>query len=145
MHNLIAMRGLPGSGKTRLARELTESTPGSLILSADDLFTAADGTYQFDPARIGEAHGQCFRAVCRALSDGAALIVVDNTNLTCWELSPYALAASAFGYAFEIHEVAADAADCAARNVHGVSREAIERMVTGTEAPLPRWTHHLHR
>jgi len=124
---------------------MAAAVPGSVILSADDLFTDVDGTYRFDAERIGEAHARCFRAVCHALTEEAPLVVVDNTHLSRWELSPYALAASAFGYAFEIHEVLADIDACAARNVHGVSREAIERMMASAESPLPWWTHHVHR
>lgn len=52
---LVLLRGLPGSGKSFLARTLQEDNPGGVILSTDDYFYI-NGQYQFDVKYLGEAH-----------------------------------------------------------------------------------------
>ncbi|XP_036157057.1 NEDD4-binding protein 2-like 1 isoform X6 [Myotis myotis] len=54
--HLYLLRGLPGSGKTTLARQLQHDFPRALIFSTDDFFFREDGTYEFNPDFLEEAH-----------------------------------------------------------------------------------------
>jgi predicted kinase len=125
---LYLMRGLPGSGKSYLAKELA---PEANIFSTDD-FWMSDGEYKFDRYRLGEAHAWNKERVLKALLKGESPIVVDNTNISPRERRPYMDMAKDQGYEVQVvHPVttwAWDIDECAMRNSHGVPREAIERM-----------------
>ncbi|XP_043747992.1 NEDD4-binding protein 2-like 1 isoform X3 [Cervus elaphus] len=54
--HLYLLRGLPGSGKTTLARQLQHDFPRALIFSTDDFFFREDGAYEFNPDFLEEAH-----------------------------------------------------------------------------------------
>ena len=111
------LRGVPGSGKSFLAKQLAKSR-GAVIVSADTYFEGRK--IAFNPALIGEAHASCFRAFLRTASAKRSDIVVDNTNLTAWEISPYYLGSAALGYDAEILEVDCDPSVAFARQTHGV-------------------------
>jgi tRNA uridine 5-carbamoylmethylation protein Kti12 len=63
---LYIMRGVPGSGKSTLAKQLAEGDE-SKIFSTDD-YWMKDGTYQFDPKMLGNAHEwnqvSCYLLLC---------------------------------------------------------------------------------
>jgi len=117
--------GVPGSGKSHHTASLT----GAVVVSADHYFVElGGGTYAFDPSKLGAAHGQCLRRYTEALQRGEAHVVVDNTNTTLLEMSPYISLALAYGYRVEIVRVTCDPAVAAARNTHGVPEGAIRAM-----------------
>lgn len=122
------LRGIPGSGKSTLARRLRSEHSG-VILSADDYFTGADGSYHFDPRRLGEAHGECFRRFLDWLEHAPHdHIVVDNTNIAAWECAPYVLGAEAHGRDVRVITLRCAAEVAAARNVHGVPEYIVRQM-----------------
>ena len=87
--------GVPGSGKSHHTASLT----GAVVVSADHHFVElGNGTYAFDPSKLGTAHGQCLRRYTEALQRGESHVVVDNTNTTLLEMSPYVSLALAYGY-----------------------------------------------
>ncbi|KAM5336608.1 NEDD4-binding protein 2-like 1 isoform 2-T2 [Glossophaga mutica] len=65
--HLYLLRGLPGSGKTTLARQLQHDFPRALIFSTDDFFFREDGAYEFNPDFLEEAHEWNQK---RGISDG---------------------------------------------------------------------------
>lgn len=95
---VFILRGVSGSGKSRLAAALRDALPSGMvrIVSADDYFIARGGRYAFDPARLGDAHAYCRRAFDAALRARQPVIVVDNTNTQWWEYAPYAAAVTSF-------------------------------------------------
>lgn len=133
---VIVLQGISGSGKTTYANELSEKWLEerdyewkSITVSADDYFVnLGQGTYAFDPSKLSEAHAYCFRSFLNALEEINALIIVDNTNTTAVEISPYMLAASAFGYDSKIIRINCDPKIAAARNRHGVPLRSIQAM-----------------
>lgn len=134
MKQVDVLRGMSGSGKSTLARKL-----GGTVVSADDLFETPEG-YQFDPARIGEAHNACFRAFIEALQAGHERVIVDNTNTMVAEMAPYMLAAGAYGYEVKILEVRCSVETALERNIHEVPEEAIRAMAEALETvELPPW------
>lgn len=81
---LILFRGLPGAGKTTIARTLCQT-----VLSADDYFVQPDGSYRFDPDAIAAAHRQCLSNAAAAIRLGIARIAIANTFTTIAEMDPY--------------------------------------------------------
>lgn len=127
----IIMRGIPGSGKSSHAHDLTG--PHGAIHSTDDYFVGRDGLYHFEPRKLRENHAKNLAAFKRSLEQGLDPVVCDNTNTQYWEYKPYVEAAWEAGYQVTVAEVPhIDSELAAQRNSHGVPVEAIERM-------LERW------
>lgn len=134
---LILIRGLPGSGKSSLARRLVElgvdsRNYGDFIYSADDYFIR-NGVYRYDPSRIAEAHHAAQQKAYASVKIGLSPIIIDNTNVQMWEMKPYAMMAVEYGYLVEILEPptpwAFDDKELARRNTHGVPRNKIKDML----------------
>lgn len=132
------MRGVSGSGKSTLAKQLAPQN--AVICSADNFFERLG---HFDPTKLGEAHGECLRLYTESVQANVPCIIVDNTNTTLWEISPYVALAQAYGREFYIIEIETDlsAAELAARNVHGVPEAGIEAMKKriSENSLLPWW------
>ncbi|ELK30056.1 Dynein heavy chain 6, axonemal [Myotis davidii] len=79
--HLYFLRGLPGSGKTTLARQLQHDFPRALIFSTDDFFFREDGAYEFTPDFLEEAHEWNQKRARKAMRNGISPISIDNTNL----------------------------------------------------------------
>lgn len=153
---VLIMRGLPGSGKSTLTQALSAhfNTLENVvcdIVSADAYFMHGN-EYRFVPSDIGNAHASCFRSFHRAMlkSDGdsrhfdrdvafgvkAHIVIVDNTNVSRAEFTPYVMLAGLHGYAARIVEVGCEVNTCVARNVHNVPETAILNMWNRAEGLL---------
>ncbi|XP_004604592.1 NEDD4-binding protein 2-like 1 isoform X1 [Sorex araneus] len=130
--HLYLLRGLPGSGKTTLARQLQHDFPRALIFSTDDFFFREDGTYEFNPDFLEEAHEWNQKRARKAMRNGISPIIIDNTNLHAWEMKPYAVMALENNYEVIFREPDTrwkfNVQELARRNIHGVPREKIQRM-----------------
>jgi len=140
---VIVMRGVPGSGKSHWAQSLTGS---KVVVSADHHFINSDGEYEFDPAKLADAHNACLRRFLEELQNqNTELLIVDNTNSTIAEMAPYMALAAAFGAPAEIVEVKCDPTTAVARNVHGVTTATVKRihdvMCKNTPLMPPWWQH----
>lgn len=107
MKNLFLIRGIPGSGKTTLAKSLADE-----IYEADSYFMVYrdpqtgelinrhqyDGVYEFDVTKLKEAHEHCRIGVEDAMSCGKERIAVSNTFTQEWEMEPYYKLAKKYGY-----------------------------------------------
>lgn len=114
---MLLIRGLPGSGKTTLAKQYAGA--GYVHCEADQYFERS-GSYQFDGSKLRAAHDDCLRRAIAGLSDGRS-VVVANTFTRRWEMEPYLRAARRRGVPVRIIE-----ATGTWPNVHGVPMEAIE-------------------
>lgn len=123
------MTGLSGSGKSFKAKSLVESE--DQIASADKFFIGEDGSYNFDPKLLGQAHKSCKEHAERLMKTGVD-VVIDNTNTTLKERKPHLDLAKRYGYdaKFVVPDTpwAFDVDECTKRNSHGVPREAIQQM-----------------
>lgn len=138
---VIIMQGVPGSGKSTLAREFAANAKSVKVVSADHYFEElGGGTYAFDPSKLGEAHGQCFRRFIAAVQEGVETVIVDNTNTTATEVAPYVLGGEAHGYKVEVIRVTCDPDVAAARNTHGVPVHAVRAMASRiASCQMPPW------
>lgn len=88
MQQLVLIRGLPGSGKSTMAKTMAASMH-AIHIEADMYFTnTVTGEYTYDPAKIKEAHEFCRSEAFRNLQDGYT-VIVSNTFTRLWELQPY--------------------------------------------------------
>lgn len=101
MNRLILIRGLPGSGKSSLARTILNS----VRMEADN-YWYRNGEYNFDATKLHIAHKCCQEECERALAYWSIMssteardkkIVVSNTFTTKKELKPYFKIAKRFG------------------------------------------------
>lgn len=101
---LHIMRGISGSGKSTVARELAESNKDSVILSTDRFFMDK-GTYKFDPSKIAEHHTQNIKDAHDHMENGTSNVIIDNTNLVHSHMTPYVAAAQMHGYTVRFHDI----------------------------------------
>ncbi|NWT85051.1 N4BP2 protein, partial [Lanius ludovicianus] len=136
---LVLLRGVPGSGKSYLARNLLEDNPGGIILSTDDYFYK-HGNYLYDPDCLGEAHDWNRKRAKEAFEMRISPIIIDNTNIQAWEMKPYVTLAQQFKYKVMFREPDTwwkfKPKELERRNIHGVSKEKIKRMLERYERCL---------
>jgi predicted ABC-type ATPase len=128
---LILIRGVQGSGKTTLANLIAEGLeprglypePTSAKFEADHFFINPEtGEYNWDGAKIGEAHRWCQHQTNEAMKRQVPFIIVSNTFVRRAEMDVYLEMAKQHGY--ETQEII-----CKGKfeNVHGVDEEKVEK------------------
>lgn len=146
---VIIMRGLPGSGKSQFAKAIAgwQLSSQSVVCSADHYFEKevyglpSEGTridYQFNPAKLPEAHSACLTNFICALNRGVPVVILDNTNTHKWEYLNYEGIALLKGYDVKIVEFQAKTIHevrlCIRRNRHGVPPAVIASMAVEFES-----------
>jgi len=123
--SLILLRGLPGSGKTTLAKVLSENNTYP-VFSVDDYFTnEVTGEYIFNFQNNHLAYKQCKDLTNEAMKQNFPKVIVHNTFTLDWELEPYFKMASLYYYTLFVvtvenyHEH---------KNVHEVTEEQLQKM-----------------
>ena len=89
MKILYLLRGLPGSSKSTLAKQL-----GGTHFETDNYFLDDNKNYKFDGSKLREAHQWCQDLVSDAMllnhtTGHNDTIVVSNTFTKEWEMKPY--------------------------------------------------------
>ena len=127
MKRLINVTGLSGSGKTTFALWLEQET-GGVAIAADDFFLSRDGSYQFQPSLLPDAHKWCQARVWKELRlDDDQTVIVHNTGLTQKERQVYRDIAQECGAQYTELTMNTDLSDdeLAARNVHRMNARQI--------------------
>ena len=119
MKELYLLRGLPGAGKSTLARSI-----GGSHMEADKYFMDM-GEYKFDPTKLKEAHAWCQNAVKMYMSSSIEKITVSNTFTQEWEMQPYYDLAEKYGY--RVYSLVVENRHGGV-NEHGVPEEKLEQM-----------------
>lgn len=128
MKNLYLLRGLPGAGKSTLAKEI-----GGIILEADQYFVELNtNEYKFDPSKLKDAHNDC-RMRCERWMKTGYQIIVSNTFTQWWEMQPYYDLANRFDY--KVFSLIVENRHNG-KNIHGCPDDKIEQMKVRFEIKL---------
>ena len=124
MPSLIILRGLPGSGKSALAKVLGENKWP--LFSVDDYFTdPATQSYQFRFAENHLAYKQCEIQTEQAMQAQTEKIILHNAFTLPWEIEPYFKLAATYRYQVFVATVENYHGS---KNSHGVSDEQLSKM-----------------
>ncbi|WP_043991478.1 ATP-binding protein [Vibrio sp. AND4] len=118
---LFLIRGLPGSGKTTLAKKLSKQLKAKHF-EADMYFENESGEYVFDGTKLAKAHEWCFQQTCMWLRRGKS-VIVSNTFVRHWEMTQYAEFCRMNGIEVEVR-----VCRCEYQSVHDVPLATIENM-----------------
>jgi predicted kinase len=93
---LYIVRGIPGSGKSTFAKTLVKKD--YCHKEADMYFVDGDGSYNFEPSKIKDAHKWCQEEMDFLMRLEHSPVVVSNTFTQEWEMRPYFELAKTYGY-----------------------------------------------
>ena len=119
--DIIIVRGLPGSGKSTIAKKFCTRA----ICTADDYHTNRNGNYDWKPENVVKAHDWCQRKCKRFMERGIPIIVVANTSTTEREMKPYFDMSKIYGY--RISTVVVENRH-GGKTTHGIPEETMAKM-----------------
>jgi predicted kinase len=122
---LFLLRGLPGSGKSSLAKSLSNATTGHVEA---DMYFMNGSIYEFDASKLKEAHQWCKDVVEGWMAPEIGYldtIIVSNTFTQEWEMKPYYELAEEYGYV--VFSLVVENRH-GGINEHGVPDETLEKM-----------------
>ncbi|XP_061164864.1 2',3'-cyclic-nucleotide 3'-phosphodiesterase-like [Saccostrea echinata] len=139
-NTIFIMRGVPGSGKSTIARALKRVYPYAVLCSADDYFMKGS-EYIYRSDDLGSAHRFCQEKATEAVRNGANVIIIDNTNIKRWEMKFYLDLARQQKYHIVLVQPKTDWKDnprlLASKNSHNVDEETIRQKIKGFEEYVP--------
>ena len=146
---LIVMRGIPGSGKSTKAKELSGSS--GVIHSTDDVIEKQGDYNEFfkqmfaskDFSPLSRAHSTNIKNLIESLKNGVSPVILDNTNIKQNEAKAAVKAALEMGLDdkninfVDIGTNGLTAKELAERNTHGVPLDKIESMIESHKSQGP--------
>jgi len=123
---LILIRGLPGSGKTTVAKKMMKGKKGWKHFETDN-YHMVRGVYRYNPANAASYHQRCLQDATDAVSKGFT-VIVSNTFTTYSEMEPYLDMARDYGVEFKVICCTGDF-----ESTHGVPADIIDRMASRWE------------
>ena len=117
---LILIRGIPGSGKSTFAKQLSKEIPAPMF-EADMFFETKDG-YKLDETKLRFAHEFCFNNVKKALENHKDCIVA-NTFSRFREIKPYLDLGHEYNATIMIYRMSGHY-----QNVHNVPDETVKKI-----------------
>jgi len=132
MKELYLLRGLPGAGKSTLAKSV-----GGINVEADQYFME-DGVYNFDATKLKLAHNYCQNQTMAWMkTDGEQVnvdkIVVSNTFTQEWEMKAYYDMAKEYGY--KVYSLIVENRHDG-ESIHNVPIESLDKMGARFEVKL---------
>ncbi len=129
---LFLLRGLPGAGKSTLAKNL-----GALFFEADMYFLEGN-EYKFNPLKLKDAHAWCQNQVRISMKNAnggmtPSRIAVANTFTQEWEMKAYYDLSNEYGYT--VFSLVVENRHNGV-NVHNVPEEVLESMKNRFELKL---------
>jgi tRNA uridine 5-carbamoylmethylation protein Kti12 len=128
----VILRGIPGSGKSLFAKELSsyiqEKGSTAAVHSTDDYFLNSHGEYQFDEVKLGENHLKNQAAFERSLAGLVGVVICDNTNTTLWEVERYVDIARDHNYSPIVVTVVCNLETALERGTHDVPEHVVRKM-----------------
>ncbi len=131
-NTLFLLRGLPGSGKTTLAKALSENGKYP-VHSIDSYFTNENGAYNFEFDKNFLAYKNCEDQTRKSLESKCEKVFVDNTFTLDWEMEPYFKLSSEFDYNLFVVTVENYHNN---KNIHDISNEQLEKMAAKYKVKL---------
>lgn len=119
MKKLILVRGLPGSGKSTWCKGHYPVD----YYETDMYWERPDGTYDFNPRLLRQAHEWCQQWVDTCMDDEFLSVVVANTFTQLWEMQPYLDMAETYGYEVEVRKMVGNHG-----SIHNVPQDTIDKM-----------------
>ena len=121
MKTLILIRGLPGSGKTTLAKNMSGCDSATTFHFEADQYFYKDGVYRFNPSKLKDAHELCqYNTSLMLRSYNDVTVIVANTFTTLKEMDYY------FNLDFDRLQIIDVQKQF--KSVHGVPEETIKKM-----------------
>ncbi|XP_045582125.2 2',3'-cyclic-nucleotide 3'-phosphodiesterase isoform X1 [Procambarus clarkii] len=137
---MFILKGVPGSGKSFLAKMIKEVYEDAVMCSAD-LYFMQDGEYKFDRDQLKVAHEFCQQMASDAAQENCHVIVIDNTNVRNWEMKFYLDLAKEYLYIPLVLEPqtpwSTDPGELAARNLHDIPEKIIAQKVHAYQPVQP--------
>jgi len=121
---VIIMRGIPGSGKSKFVKN---KYPNSTVCSAD-YYHERHGDYIFHEEEADLAHHQCRDEFDKSIKREDKIIVVDNTNITFYEMKYYIDIGEQNEYDVRFVKMIISPEVAHERNVHNVPKDTINML-----------------
>ena len=130
--NLYILRGLPGAGKSTLAKNI------GAVYFESDMFFMEGNEYKFNPTKLKDAHAWCQNQVRISMKNsdsklGDTRIAVANTFTQEWEMEPYIEMSKEYG--FTVFTLIVENRHGGV-NQHNVPEDIIEKMKNRFEIKL---------